>query len=473
MYITTIGMNTRTFFCIALIAIHLKFNAQIFTEFKKNGGQYTTNTTPCLLDSERALIKETLLKQTKLLRAKNKLINKSTASVTFTWPVQKADHVTYNDVWSISNYVDHDSDYPDKIEDYNCGAKSYDTDNGYNHAGTDIFSWPFSWQLMDTDGVEIIAAAAGQIIWKNDGEFDRNCSFNSNNWNAIYIKHNDGSVAWYGHFKEGSLTSKSVGDMVSQGDYLGVMGSSGNSTGPHLHFEVYASDNYSQLIDPFSGNCNNLNTTSWWANQKPYLNPNINAILTHSAPPEFPDCPTTETPNISNSFELTDDIYLAIYLRDQMANSTIKLRILKPDNTVLENWENTLEKDYSASWWYWTLTNNYLDMEGEWTWEATYQNQTLSHKFTVGTLAANDFSKNSTLVFPNPITTDHISLKTNIVIDYAKIYDIHGKLILEPKLENTSNTTYTIDTSSLLKGMYFLVLKTNQGQEQTFKLINQ
>ena len=50
--------------------------------------------------------------------------------------------------------------------------------------------------------------------------------------------HADGSVAWYGHMKAGSLTNKAVGQTVSSGEYLGIVGSSGNSTGPHLHFGI-------------------------------------------------------------------------------------------------------------------------------------------------------------------------------------------------------------------------------------------
>ncbi len=124
--------------------------------------------------------------------------------------------------------------------------------------------------MFNENGLEVIAAADGQIIYKHDGEFDMSCSFNSNPWNAIYIRHNDGSVAWYGHFKSGTLTTKNVGDTVTEGEYLGVVGSSGNSTGPHLHFEVYEDDTYAydKLIDPYSGPSNNWNATSWWQSQK-------------------------------------------------------------------------------------------------------------------------------------------------------------------------------------------------------------
>ncbi|MCZ7670052.1 MAG: M23 family metallopeptidase [Chloroflexi bacterium] len=59
--------------------------------------------------------------------------------------------------------------------------------------------------------VSVVAAAPGIIIGKRDGNDDRSCDFNSNQWNAVYLRHADGSVAWYGHLKNGSLTAKGDG----------------------------------------------------------------------------------------------------------------------------------------------------------------------------------------------------------------------------------------------------------------------
>src|SRR5690606_40164083 len=79
-----------------------------------------------------------------------------------------------------------------------------------------------------------------------------------------------------------SLTSKSIGQSVNAGEYLGVVGSSGNSTGPHLHFEVYNSN--SQLVDPYQGPWNTWTsaTQSWWQVQKNYNNPKINSVSRHN-----------------------------------------------------------------------------------------------------------------------------------------------------------------------------------------------
>ncbi len=58
---------------------------------------------------------------------------------------------------SIINYVDEDPS--GAILDYNCNNRTY---NG--HKGTDIFIWPFPWQKMSLNAVQIVAAAPGTII---------------------------------------------------------------------------------------------------------------------------------------------------------------------------------------------------------------------------------------------------------------------------------------------------------------------
>jgi len=53
----------------------------------------------------------------------------------------------------------------------------------------------------------------------------------------IVIDHHDGTMTLYGHMSPNSRTV-SKGDEVTQGQVIGVVGTTGNSTGYHLHFEV-------------------------------------------------------------------------------------------------------------------------------------------------------------------------------------------------------------------------------------------
>ncbi|MEO3844117.1 transglycosylase family protein [Streptomyces sp. B22F1] len=64
---------------------------------------------------------------------------------------------------------------------------------------------------------------------------------------AVVIKHDDGRYSQYAHL---SSTSVSVGQSVGAGDQIGLSGSTGNSTGPHLHFEVRTSPDYGSDVDP-------------------------------------------------------------------------------------------------------------------------------------------------------------------------------------------------------------------------------
>ncbi|MEU6120293.1 M23 family metallopeptidase [Streptomyces sp. NPDC047123] len=67
--------------------------------------------------------------------------------------------------------------------------------------------------------------------------------------NNVVIKMNDGTYTQYGHM---SSLSVSVGQAVTPGQQIGLSGSTGNSSGPHLHFEARTGEQYGSDIDPVS-----------------------------------------------------------------------------------------------------------------------------------------------------------------------------------------------------------------------------
>lgn len=96
------------------------------------------------------------------------------------------------------------------------------------HAGEDI---PAGY------GAEILAAASGTVV---------TAGWVSGYGNYTVIDHGGGLMTAYGHQ---SSFAVSVGDVVTQGQVIGYVGSTGNSTGPHLHFEVYVNG---ATVDPKS-----------------------------------------------------------------------------------------------------------------------------------------------------------------------------------------------------------------------------
>jgi len=358
-------------------------------------GTVVGNVRDHLTTEQRTAISQELAKNRRMLRDRGMLMTEkalaeaSAIQPLFDWPT--AHTTTDPGYFGISGFVDHDDAFPDQLADYNCGTRTYDTDEGYNHKGMDVFSWPYPWLKMDNDEVHIIAAEPGVIIGKADGNFDRNCSSDNGDWNAVYVEHADGSVAWYGHMKKDSLTSKTIGESVLPGEYLGIMGSSGRSTGPHLHLEVYDSGN--GLIDPSSGSCNTLNVDSWWSSQRPYYEPSINLVATHDASPVMDNgCGVTETPNFQTTFQPGQTAYFAIYLRDQQAGQQIDMKIFQPDGTVWREWSHSMPSPdhYAVSWWYWVWVLPVDPRAGIWRWSVQFQGQEAESTFTINDTVFSD-----------------------------------------------------------------------------------
>jgi murein DD-endopeptidase MepM/ murein hydrolase activator NlpD len=90
-------------------------------------------------------------------------------------------------------------------------------------------------------GTQVITARSGLVMQVRSDLPDDGKQPQSGQHNHIMIKHDDGTVAFYAHLKQNSITVK-VGDYVSQGQPIAESGNSGNTQGlPHLHFGVYES----------------------------------------------------------------------------------------------------------------------------------------------------------------------------------------------------------------------------------------
>jgi len=99
---------------------------------------------------------------------------------------------------------------------------------GRLHAGVD---------LAAPNGTPIHAAGAGVVVAAGPAE---------GYGNAVLIDHGNGYLTHYGHMS--AITAK-LGQRVEAGDQIGNEGSTGHSTGPHLHFEVHQGS-YQNPIEP-------------------------------------------------------------------------------------------------------------------------------------------------------------------------------------------------------------------------------
>ena len=94
-----------------------------------------------------------------------------------------------------------------------------------------------------------LAAAQGEPIYASKAGTVIKAECHPSWGNYVAIEHEDGTTALYAHQQEYQVK---VGDKVKQGQIIGYVGSTGNSTGSHLHFELCLdhSLSQSQLVDP-------------------------------------------------------------------------------------------------------------------------------------------------------------------------------------------------------------------------------
>jgi murein DD-endopeptidase MepM/ murein hydrolase activator NlpD len=87
------------------------------------------------------------------------------------------------------------------------------------------------------EGAQVVAVATGVVTWAGD---------HMGYGNLVEINHGNGYVTRYGH---NSRVLVKAGDTVQKGQPLALVGSTGHSTGPHVHFEVLRDGN---PVDPMA-----------------------------------------------------------------------------------------------------------------------------------------------------------------------------------------------------------------------------
>ncbi len=103
-------------------------------------------------------------------------------------------------------------------------------------------SSPYGWRNSGWhNGIDLVKSGGGAlgtpVIASKSGRVEVVQRSSSGYGNMVLINHGDGYKTRYAHMVKGSIRV-SVGDYVEAGQTIGKVGSTGNSTGPHLHFEV-------------------------------------------------------------------------------------------------------------------------------------------------------------------------------------------------------------------------------------------
>jgi murein DD-endopeptidase MepM/ murein hydrolase activator NlpD len=102
---------------------------------------------------------------------------------------------------------------------------------------------PFTRRLAKHSGIDI-GGHSGDPVYAAGGGAVVESAFNRSRGHYIIIEHDSGYKSVYMHLRK---RLASTGQKVEQGEEIGLLGSSGRSTGPHLHFEIWKND---QPVDP-------------------------------------------------------------------------------------------------------------------------------------------------------------------------------------------------------------------------------
>ncbi|WP_104632016.1 M23 family metallopeptidase [Streptomyces sp. MH60] len=104
----------------------------------------------------------------------------------------------------------------------------------HKHSGQD-FAVPI--------GTNVVAAHGGTVVKAGGNGAGDGPAYG----NAIVIKHGNGTYSQYAHL---SRINVKIGQIVKTGQSIAKSGNTGNSSGPHLHFEIRTTPNYGSAVDP-------------------------------------------------------------------------------------------------------------------------------------------------------------------------------------------------------------------------------
>ncbi|MGW1538996.1 M23 family metallopeptidase [Streptomyces sp. NPDC002309] len=122
-------------------------------------------------------------------------------------------------------------------------VKGYSLSASYAQAGGMWQSTHSGQDFAVATGTKVMAAHGGTVVKAGGNGAGDGPAYG----NAVVIKHGNGTYTQYAHL---SRVDVRVGQIVATGQKIALSGNTGNSSGPHLHFEIRTSPNYGSAIDP-------------------------------------------------------------------------------------------------------------------------------------------------------------------------------------------------------------------------------
>lgn len=251
--------------------------------------------------------------------------------------------------------------------DFACRDFTYD-----GHQGHDIGLRSFGEQVI---GVPVFAVRDGVVLYAQDGFEDMNLAPSGDDGNYLAIDHGGGLVTWYFHLRKNSVAF-AVGQSVTEGQQIGLVGSSGYSFGPHLHFGV---DQNGVAIEPMAGACGRIQ--SLFAHQPPLRLDTVvqdfgvttqDLFMTPGHPLVLP---TEAQIPLSAGFT-----YFWMRVTNIPPASTWRVRFVRPDGSVAldsqtQPWGNSEHIRFWPGFFYWWVPDLHT-IPGTWRYQFDFNGET-------------------------------------------------------------------------------------------------
>lgn len=122
-------------------------------------------------------------------------------------------------------------------------VKKYTKSASYAQAGGMWQSTHSGQDFAVPSGTQVVAAHGGTVVKAGGNGAGDGPAYG----NAVVIKHGNGTFSQYAHL---SRVDVKIGQVVKTGQQIAKSGNTGNSSGPHLHFEIRKTANFGSAVDP-------------------------------------------------------------------------------------------------------------------------------------------------------------------------------------------------------------------------------